>query len=114
MLAHTQGVCDQAGRVVRVVGTNQDITKAKQAEQERQRLLGRLYEVLDGQDQRLAADLHDGHMQAWPPSPCGSTRPPSAWTGATSPWSAGSCGTSGSRSATSWPRCGAPSPRCCR
>jgi PAS domain S-box-containing protein len=64
MLAHTQGVCDQAGRVVRVVGTNQDITKAKQAEQERQRLLGRLYEVLDGQHQRLAADLHDGHMQS--------------------------------------------------
>jgi PAS domain S-box-containing protein len=64
MLAHTQGVCDQTGRVVRVVGTNQDITKAKQAEQERQRLLGRLYEVLDGQHQRLAADLHDGHMQS--------------------------------------------------
>jgi PAS domain S-box-containing protein len=64
MLAHTQGVCDQAGRVVRVVGTNQDITKAKQAEQERRRLLGRLYEVLEGQHQRLAADLHDGHMQS--------------------------------------------------
>ena len=64
MLAHTQGVCDQSGRVVRVVGTNQDITKAKQAEQERQRLLGRLYEVLEGQHQRLAADLHDGHMQS--------------------------------------------------
>ena len=64
MLAHTQGVCDQAGRVVRVVGTSQDITKAKQAEQERQRLLGRLYELLDGQHQRLAADLHDGHLQS--------------------------------------------------
>jgi PAS domain S-box-containing protein len=64
ILAHTQGVCDQAGRVVRVVGTNQDITQAKQAERERQRLLGRLYEVLDGQHQRLAAELHDGHMQS--------------------------------------------------
>jgi PAS domain S-box-containing protein len=64
MLAHTQGVCDQSGRVVRVVGTNQDITQAKQAQQERQRLLGRLYELLDGQHQRLAADLHDGHMQS--------------------------------------------------
>jgi PAS domain S-box-containing protein len=63
LLAHTQGVCDQSGRVVRVVGTNQDITKAKQAEQERQRLLGRLYAVLEGQHQRLAADLHDGHLQ---------------------------------------------------
>jgi len=64
MLAHTQGVCDQAGRVVRVVGTNQDIAHAKQAEQERQRLLGRLYAVLEGQHQRLAADLHDGHLQS--------------------------------------------------
>jgi two-component system, NarL family, sensor kinase len=45
------------------VGTNQDITQAKQAEQERQRLLGRLYAVLEGQQQRLAADLHDGHLQ---------------------------------------------------
>jgi PAS domain S-box-containing protein len=63
MLAHTQGVCDQAGRVVRVVGTNQDITQAKQAEQERQRLLGRLYQALEGQHQRLAADLHDSHLQ---------------------------------------------------
>jgi len=63
MLAHTQGICDQAGRVVRVVGTNQDITQAKRAEQERQRLLGRLYAALDGQYQRLAADLHDGHLQ---------------------------------------------------
>src|SRR5919108_3378082 len=64
MLAHTQGVCDQTGRVVRVVGTNQDITHAKQAEQERRRLLGRLYELLEGQHQRLAADLHDGHVQS--------------------------------------------------
>jgi PAS domain S-box-containing protein len=64
ILAHTQGVCDQAGRVVRVVGTNQDITHAKEAEQERQRLLGRLYEVLEGHHQRLAADLHDGHLQS--------------------------------------------------
>jgi PAS domain S-box-containing protein len=64
ILAHTQGVCDQAGRVVKVVGTNQDITRARHAEQERQRLLGRLYELLEGQHQRLAADLHDGHLQS--------------------------------------------------
>jgi PAS domain S-box-containing protein len=64
ILAHTQGVCDPAGRVVQVVGTNQDITKAKQAEQERRRLLGRLYDLLEGQHQRLAADLHDGHLQS--------------------------------------------------
>jgi PAS domain S-box-containing protein len=64
ILAHTQGVCDPAGRVVQVVGTNEDITSAKRAEQERRRLLGRLYELLDGQHQRLAADLHDGHLQS--------------------------------------------------
>jgi PAS domain S-box-containing protein len=64
ILAHTQGVCDPAGRVVQVVGINQDITTAKQAEQERRRLLGRLYELLEGQHQRLAADLHDGHLQS--------------------------------------------------
>jgi PAS domain S-box-containing protein len=38
--------------------------RARQAEQERQRLLGRLYELLEGQHQRLAADLHDGHLQS--------------------------------------------------
>jgi signal transduction histidine kinase len=38
-----------------VVGTNEDITGARQAEQERQRLLGRLYDLLDGQHRRLAA-----------------------------------------------------------
>jgi PAS domain S-box-containing protein len=64
ILAHTQGVRDQTGRVVRVIGTNEDITRARQAEQERQRLLGRLYELLEGQHQRLAADLHDGHLQS--------------------------------------------------
>jgi hypothetical protein len=55
MLAHTRGVCGQTGRVVRVIGTNQVITKAKQAEQGRGRLPGRRDEVLDGQQQRLAA-----------------------------------------------------------
>jgi PAS domain S-box-containing protein len=64
ILAHTQGVCDPAGRVVQLVGANQDITTAKQAEQEHRRLLGRLYDLLDGQHQRLAADLHDGHLQS--------------------------------------------------
>jgi two-component system, NarL family, sensor kinase len=47
-----------------VIGTNQDVTEARQAEQERRRLLARLYEVLEGQHQRLAVDLHDGHVQS--------------------------------------------------
>jgi hypothetical protein len=49
---------------VRLIGTNQDVTETRQAEQERQRLLARLYEVLEGQHQRLAVDLHDGHVQS--------------------------------------------------
>jgi two-component system NarL family sensor kinase len=49
---------------VRLIGTNQDVTEARQVEQERRRLLARLYEVLEGQHQRLAVDLHDGHVQS--------------------------------------------------
>lgn len=64
LLARGEGICDEFGRVVRVIGTDQDVTEAKQAEQERRRLLGRLYEVLEGQHQRLAADLHDEHVQS--------------------------------------------------
>jgi PAS domain S-box-containing protein len=63
LVARGEGIRDQAGRVVRVVATDQDVTEAKQAEEERQRLLGRLYEVQEGQHQRLAADLHDSHVQ---------------------------------------------------
>jgi PAS domain S-box-containing protein len=63
VLARGEGVCDDTGRVVRVIATDQDITEAKQAEEERRRLLARLYEVLEGQHQRLAADLHDSHVQ---------------------------------------------------
>jgi PAS domain S-box-containing protein len=64
LLARGEGIRDQTGRVVRVVGTDQDVTEAKQAEEERRRLLARLYEALEGQQQRLAADLHDQHVQA--------------------------------------------------
>ena len=63
LVARGEGICDQAGQVVRVVATDQDVTEAKLAEEERQRLLGRLYEVQEGQHQRLAADLHDSHVQ---------------------------------------------------
>jgi PAS domain S-box-containing protein len=64
VLVRGVGVRDQHGRIVRLIGTNQDVTEARQAEQERQRLLARLYEVLEGQHQRLAVDLHDGHVQS--------------------------------------------------
>jgi PAS domain S-box-containing protein len=63
LLGHVRGVRDLTGRVVRLVGSNQDITEAKQAEEERRRLLGRLYELVEGRHQRLAADLHDSHLQ---------------------------------------------------
>jgi two-component system sensor histidine kinase UhpB len=64
LLARGEGIRDETGRVVRVIGTDQDVTEAKQAEEERRRLLARLYEALEGQQQRLAADLHDEHVQA--------------------------------------------------
>jgi PAS domain S-box-containing protein len=65
VLSRGEGVCDDTGRVVRVIATDQDITEAKQTEEERRRLLARLYEVvLEGQHQRLAADLHDSHVQS--------------------------------------------------
>jgi PAS domain S-box-containing protein len=64
VLVRGEGVRDERGRIMRVIGTNQDVTDARQAEQERQRLLARLYEVLEGQHQRLAVDLHDGHVQS--------------------------------------------------
>jgi PAS domain S-box-containing protein len=64
VLARGEGVRDQWGRVVRVIGTHQDVTEARQAEEERRRLLARFYEVLEGQHQRLAVDLHDGHVQS--------------------------------------------------
>jgi PAS domain S-box-containing protein len=63
VLVRGEGVHDEHGRVVRVIGTNQDVTEARQAEQERRRLLARIHEALEGQQQRLAVDLHDGHVQ---------------------------------------------------
>ena len=64
VMARGEGVVDEHGRVVRFVGTDQDITERRQADAERRRLLGRVYEAQEGQDRRLAADLHDGHVQS--------------------------------------------------
>jgi PAS domain S-box-containing protein len=64
LVARGEGVRDPSGRVVRVVATDQDVTEAERAEQERRRLLARLYEALEGRHQRLAADLHDSHIQS--------------------------------------------------
>jgi PAS domain S-box-containing protein len=64
VLARGEGVADEHGRVVRFIGTDQDITDRRQVEAERRRLLGRVYEAQEGQDRRLAADLHDGHVQS--------------------------------------------------
>jgi PAS domain S-box-containing protein len=64
VLARGEGVDDEHGRVVRFIGTDQDITDRRKADAERRRLLGRVYEVQEGQDRRLAADLHDGHVQS--------------------------------------------------
>jgi PAS domain S-box-containing protein len=64
VLARGEGVADEDGRVVRFIGTDQDVTDRRRAEAERRRLLGRVYEAQEGQDRRLAADLHDGHVQS--------------------------------------------------
>jgi len=40
------------------------ITDRRRADAECRRLLGRVYEAQEGQDRRLAADLHDGHVQS--------------------------------------------------
>jgi PAS domain S-box-containing protein len=63
VLVRCAGAVDDTGRAARVVGTDQDITDRLRADAERRRLLGRLYQVQEGQDRRLAADLHDGHLQ---------------------------------------------------
>ena len=41
-----------------------DVTEQRRADAERRRLLNRVYEAQEGQDRRLAADLHDGHVQS--------------------------------------------------
>ncbi len=64
VLARGEGVVDGEGRVVRFIGTDQDITERRQAGAERRRLLSRVHEAQEGQDRRLAADLHDGHVQS--------------------------------------------------
>jgi PAS domain S-box-containing protein len=64
VLARGEAVVDEHNRVVRFIGTDQDITERRRAEAERRRLLARVYEAQEGQDRRLAADLHDGHVQS--------------------------------------------------
>jgi PAS domain S-box-containing protein len=64
VLARGEGVVDEDGRLVRFIGTDQDITDRRRADAERRRLLSRVYEAQEGQDRRLAADLHDGHVQS--------------------------------------------------
>jgi PAS domain S-box-containing protein len=64
VLARGEGVVDEDGRLVRFIGTDQDITERRRASAERRRLLNRVYEAQEGQDRRLAADLHDGHVQS--------------------------------------------------
>jgi PAS domain S-box-containing protein len=64
VLARGEGVVDEYGQAVRFIGTDQDITDHRRAEAERSRLLNRVYEAQEGQDRRLAADLHDGHVQS--------------------------------------------------
>jgi len=64
VLARGEGVLDEDGRLVRFIGTDQDITDRRRAGAERRRLLNRVYEAQEGQDRRLAADLHDGHVQS--------------------------------------------------
>jgi PAS domain S-box-containing protein len=63
VLARGEGVVED-GRLVRFIGTDQDITDRRRADAERRRLLNRVYEAQEGQDRRLAADLHDGHVQS--------------------------------------------------
>jgi PAS domain S-box-containing protein len=64
VMAHGEGVVDEDGRLVRFIGADQDITERRRAGAERRRLLNRVYEAQEGQDRRLAADLHDGHVQS--------------------------------------------------
>src|SRR6266545_3321178 len=49
LLVRGEGVCDEHGRVVRIIGTDQDVTEARQAEEQRRQLLARLYQALEGQ-----------------------------------------------------------------
>jgi PAS domain S-box-containing protein len=64
VMVRGEGVLDTDGRLVRFIGTDQDVTDRRRAEAEPRRLLGRVYEAQEGQDRRLAADLHDGHVQS--------------------------------------------------
>ena len=63
-MARGEGVVGEDGQVERFIGTEQDITERRRADAERRRLLHRVYEAQEGQDRRLAADLHDGHVQS--------------------------------------------------
>jgi PAS domain S-box-containing protein len=64
LLIHPADLERVNGQVERFIGTEQDITERRRADAERRRLLHRVYEAQEGQDRRLAADLHDGHVQS--------------------------------------------------
>lgn len=57
-------ITDDAGRPIRMMGTTQDITERKLAEEERRRLLSELMNVREEERQRIAAGLHDDSLQA--------------------------------------------------
>jgi signal transduction histidine kinase len=58
---------DERGAVVGGMLIARDVTEQRRAERQLlasgRRLLGRVYEAQEGQDRRLAADPHDGHVQ---------------------------------------------------
>ena len=53
---------DEGGAAIGGMVIARDVTDERRAE--RRRLLGRVFEAQEGQDRRLAADLHDGHVQS--------------------------------------------------
>ena len=57
-------ITDDAGRPIRMMGTTQDITERKLAEEERRRLLSELMSVREEERQRIAADIHDDSLQS--------------------------------------------------
>src|SRR4029453_16911813 len=64
VMARGEGVLDEDGRVVRFIGTDQDITERRRADAERRRLLNRVYEAQEGQGRGRAAALQAGHVQS--------------------------------------------------